>query len=608
MSRKSLIKISLAFVIIFSIFSIFLKTTNAAAKYFYWFMNGNNKIELGDDKKGTGFDTKAACEILLKNVGAGLTKSPSCYTGEIAKVTSMSPASGKPGDLVTINGDGFNFIKSISFNGVAAEKDGIISSSQTKIMVVVPSGATTGVITVTTTYRGIAKTPVFTINTAGLSWWFINEAKQVVGTKGVHGFPGFTTKALCETAQAPYKSSITSSVGECFQDTDVNINKLIAAEQEASKIFTDTVLKKDEPVSVAAKINVPENNTVYKMLAPLGTITCMDWSTPKDPNSKCIGNNIGEYLNFIFKFLIGLCAALAVIMLIISGITYMGDESVFGKTEAKSKMFSAILGLLIALGAYALLNTINPDLTGVNGLKIDQVSAEIDAIEYISPDSYTKITGQKVLTATEYDTMGRKVAKEMGIPFCAIRVILERESKGNPGAIGFDENVTNPGIPSRRAFVNSGIKYTGESFTPSDTLITQKSFINQTKDSVQNTPGLGIDWRFSKGLGLTQITLFPDGYFSNPSYTTNPPALNKNYYPTLNGLTPRDLLDPEKNLKAGAQIWKQSWVACKSDIYGAWVGYGGGPGKCSTSNAFLIKEATVRTEYYNGCSPEDKNI
>ncbi len=378
MSRKSFIKISLTFVIIFSIFSLFLKTTNAAAKYFYWFMDGNNKIELGDDKKGTGFDTKAACEILLKTVGAGLTKSPSCYTGELAKVTSISPAIGKPGDLVTISGDGFNFIKSISFNGVIAEKDGIISSTQTKIMVIVPSGATTGAVTITTTYRGIAKTPVFTINTAGLSWWFTNETKQVVGTKGVHGFPGFTTKELCETAKIPYKSNITSSVSECFQKTDDDINKLIVAEQEASKIFTDEVINKDEAVSVKPQINAAENKTIYKMLAPIGKITCMD-SSGKDKN--CIGNNIGDYLNVIFKIAIGLCAALAVIMLIISGITYMGNESVFGKTEAKSKMFSAILGLIIALGSYALLNTINPDLTGVKGLNVSAAEIQISSDE-----------------------------------------------------------------------------------------------------------------------------------------------------------------------------------------------------------------------------------
>ena len=135
-----------------------------------------------------------------------------------------------------------------------------------------------------------------------------------------------------------------------------------------------TSTNKDDSVPVTPNINVAENKSIYKMLVPLPGITCMD-SSGQDPN--CIPNDIGKYLNFIFKFAIGVCAALAVIMLIIAGVTYMGDESVFGKTEAKKKMFSAIIGLLIALGAWALLNTINPALTGKGGLIISSANVEI---------------------------------------------------------------------------------------------------------------------------------------------------------------------------------------------------------------------------------------
>jgi hypothetical protein len=104
---------------------------------------------------------------------------------------------------------------------------------------------------------------------------------------------------------------------------------------------------------------------VYKLLAPIGNLVSINT------------NSIGDYFNVIFKIAIGLCGALAVVMIIISSIQYMGDESVFGKTEAKSKIFSSVLGLLIALGSYALLNTINPDLLGSKGLTIEQVTINI---------------------------------------------------------------------------------------------------------------------------------------------------------------------------------------------------------------------------------------
>ncbi len=89
-------------------------------------------------------------------------------------------------------------------------------------------------------------------------------------------------------------------------------------------------------------------------------------------------DGIGEYFNVIFLIAIGLSGLLAVIKIVIGGIQYMGDESIFGKTEAKSTITKAILGLIIALAAYALLNTINPELLGGGGLNIKQVTAEIE--------------------------------------------------------------------------------------------------------------------------------------------------------------------------------------------------------------------------------------
>jgi lipoprotein-anchoring transpeptidase ErfK/SrfK len=102
---------------------------------------------------------------------------------------------------------------------------------------------------------------------------------------------------------------------------------------------------------------------VYRLLAPIGEFEF----APDD---------IGGYFNTILSIAIGLCAVLAVIMIVIGGVQYMGDESIFGKTQAKDRIGKAILGLLIALGSYALLNTINPDFLNSN-INIKQVSVEI---------------------------------------------------------------------------------------------------------------------------------------------------------------------------------------------------------------------------------------
>ncbi len=153
------------------------------------------------------------------------------------------------------------------------------------------------------------------------------------------------------------------------------------------------------PIDIDAKTTLSSDN-VYNLLAPIGIgdkaltqVTSVGGTCPSDPNAT---NGLGCYLNIIFLLAIGLCGVLAVIMIIIHSIRYMGDESVFGKTEAKSKIMSAILGLLIALGAYALLRTINPALTGENGVNVSQVSYTLEdklALSFAGVD-YTSTDGK----------------------------------------------------------------------------------------------------------------------------------------------------------------------------------------------------------------------
>lgn len=71
---------------------------------------------------------------------------------------------------------------------------------------------------------------------------------------------------------------------------------------------------------------------------------------------------LGEYLNLMIRLFIGLCAVAAVVMIVIAGIEYSASELTHTKEDAKNRIQGAILGLILALGSYALLFTINPDL------------------------------------------------------------------------------------------------------------------------------------------------------------------------------------------------------------------------------------------------------
>ena len=77
-------------------------------------------------------------------------------------------------------------------------------------------------------------------------------------------------------------------------------------------------------------------------------------------------NTLGAYLNLIIKIIIGLSAVLAVVMIVIGGMEYMTSELVSSKEAGKDRIRDAIFGLVLALGAYTLLFTINPDLLSTN--------------------------------------------------------------------------------------------------------------------------------------------------------------------------------------------------------------------------------------------------
>jgi hypothetical protein len=75
---------------------------------------------------------------------------------------------------------------------------------------------------------------------------------------------------------------------------------------------------------------------------------------------------LGDYINQIFRIALGILMVIAVIMVIIAGVQYMAVESIFGKTAAKERIVNALTGLLIGLGIFLILSTINPKLLEVN--------------------------------------------------------------------------------------------------------------------------------------------------------------------------------------------------------------------------------------------------
>ncbi len=127
------------------------------------------------------------------------------------------------------------------------------------------------------------------------------------------------------------------------------------------------------------------NSRSYHLLAPLPGLSvlmdpdlCAEKKTKGElpPNAIC---DVNGFLNFAFKFMIGLTAVVLVLRLMYEGYQYIVTDVPFIKANAKSGFFNSLLGLLLALSAYLILNTINPKLVD-NRINIDNVSVGIDDV------------------------------------------------------------------------------------------------------------------------------------------------------------------------------------------------------------------------------------
>ena len=104
-------------------------------------------------------------------------------------------------------------------------------------------------------------------------------------------------------------------------------------------------------------------NAKYVPLAPIYT-----------PDNVQVGaqGDIGSYFSEMYQLGVGIATALAVLMVIWGGVEYVTTDAIGGKEEGKQKVQNAILGLLLALGSYLILQTINPKLLETN-LTIDKI-------------------------------------------------------------------------------------------------------------------------------------------------------------------------------------------------------------------------------------------
>lgn len=176
----------------------------------------------------------------------------------------------------------------------------------------------------------------------------------------------------------PNPSSTPTLLGSCLVDNSTSSqilqNKTII---ECNALKVTTIWTQVTPINPNTTPSINTSTTIYTPLAPLPGLT--------KPIDTADPNALGIYLNAIIKLAIGLSAVLAVLMIIMGGLEYITSELPGAKGEGKQRITNAVIGLLVALGAWLLLFTINPKLLDTNLSSLTPTT-----IDYVgSPESNT---------------------------------------------------------------------------------------------------------------------------------------------------------------------------------------------------------------------------
>jgi len=121
-----------------------------------------------------------------------------------------------------------------------------------------------------------------------------------------------------------------------------------------------------------------------------------------------------EMFNALFKLSITIGAMLAVFMFIVGGLQMiMAKDSSGSIGEGKKKMSNAVMGLLMLISTFVVLNTINPQLTSLTLFK-DASGNDISKLEAPAPKSQTQDAARQTIRDlfNEFDQDIQTLAQE----------------------------------------------------------------------------------------------------------------------------------------------------------------------------------------------------
>ncbi|WP_287131251.1 IPT/TIG domain-containing protein [Candidatus Cyanaurora vandensis] len=199
-------------------------------------------------------------------------------TAQPPTITSFTPASGPVGTNVTVNGTNFTGTSAVKFNGTSAASFAV--NSATQIAATVPTGATTGAVSVTTGAGTATSSTNFTVSTTS-SQLLVNPGFE----NGSNPAPWVATAGIIDNSASPaartgsWKAWL-NGYGTTRTDTLAQTVTIPTSVTSATlSLYLQITTAETTTTNAYDKLQVQVRNTNGTVLATLGTYSNLNKST-----------------------------------------------------------------------------------------------------------------------------------------------------------------------------------------------------------------------------------------------------------------------------------------------------------------------------------------
>lgn len=242
-----------------------------------------------------------------------------------------------------------------------------------------------------------------------------------------------TVNPRCDAGRTcPTDRTYVCASGECLLTVGQRCERSSQCQEDAECVATSaggtTCNARERSVTVS-----PDGEVKFEPITPtLGVeIPGGSLSAPTKEGDYVVISFLGQYINAIYRYAVTIVLIAAIVMVVYGGFRYLVGASIGDIQAGKKIIIDALMGMLIVLGAYMILNTVNPDTVNFKALSLISVErVDVDAI----------------LATTKVDTVGPDAEEGPGAPApiasyddCPLELTAPSSEPANTGSARRDE-------------------------------------------------------------------------------------------------------------------------------------------------------------------------